>query len=140
MGAQIRMTAAEYQALYGTSVQGHTTGPKKKPQIKIPKLGWDKANKTELSARDYLQAINPEANLRYEAITLTLPSGSKYTPDIMRVIETKSGSSITFFEVKGPHIHNQRSIHAFKEARSAFPFWSWIFMQHRGGQWTFAEG
>ena len=46
---------------------------------------------------------------------------------------------VAFYEVKGAHIHNAASLRAFKEARSAFTQWRFIFAQKFPSGWTTAE-
>jgi hypothetical protein len=74
----------------------------------------------------------PGCDIRYEPITLRLPSGTRYTPD---VVVFDGAVIVAMCEVKGAHIHNQRSIHAFKESMAAFPSIRFHFCQWRESQW-----
>lgn len=104
-----------------------------KPQIRVPKKR--KPNKTEAAWGERLRrGSNPDiVTVRFEAITLHLPSGTKYTPDWM--LQCSTTGSVELWEVKGAFIHNERSIHAWKEARAAFPFWRFGFAQLKGTEW-----
>ena len=131
-----RMTAAEFAAQHGGGrqiiagiVAGRTPDPK--PQIRIPVQATP--NKTERALMDYAERIWPDCKIAYETITLRLPSGTKYTPD---VIVTRGNAIIAILEGKGPHIHNQRSIHAFKEALAAFPQFKFYFCQLTKAGWA----
>jgi hypothetical protein len=122
-----RISAAEYRRREGLSVA------ESKPQIRLPKP--QKMNKTEGEWLRSVQARYPHALVAYEPFTLRLPSGTRYTPDVV-VIDRVTGRVHEIYEVKGAHIHNPRSVHAFKEACAAFPFWTFIFAQKRKGGWT----
>jgi hypothetical protein len=128
----VRMSAADYRKLMGATVA-------EKPQIRLPKA--QKMNKTEASFELYLRSLwlNTGVKIIYEPITLRLPSGTKYTPDFLVIGDADLGKIIEIWEVKGPHIHSAASLRAFKEARSAFPFWKFKFAQRRNGAWTLAE-
>jgi hypothetical protein len=92
-----------------------------------------KQTKTELLFRDiYLRG----KEARFEAITLILPGGSRYTPDWC-IIE---GTTLTLYEVKGSynlHSHS-RALTAFREARAAFPCFTFRWFQ-KTGTTTFIE-
>lgn len=103
---------------------------KRKPAIRMPK---SKApNKTEQRMIDRLRSMHPRLEVRYEAVTFLLPSGCKYTPD---VTVWDGDRIIMIAEVKGAFIHNQRSVHAFKEAAAAYPKLNWVFAQWSKGEW-----
>jgi hypothetical protein len=132
-GASIdRMTAAEYRRREGLSVE--TTA---KPQIRIPAPVT--MNKTEAAWMEQLKRkFHPAiTTILYEPITLRLPSGTRYTPDFM--VYQSTTQHVSLYEVKGPHIHNPRSIHAFKEAKAAYPFWTFIFAQKTKDGWATTE-
>lgn len=144
----IRLSAADFQKQFGSSlgnqVVNRTTAEpitkdskaekKEKPQIRLPKKR--EPNKTEMEFIMRCRELYPKAEIQYEAISLRLPSGTVYTPDI-GIFEI--GKPIIFYEVKGPHIHNERSVHAFKEAKAAFPHFQFIFAQKRESGWTTTE-
>lgn len=124
--------ASGKRALTGRELADDYVTPK--PAIRIPKPRTP--NKTEARFMSFAADRWPGADVRYEPITLRLPSGCSYTPDFMI---HRNGGWTGFIEVKGPHIRNQRSIHAFKEARAAFPMFRWIFAQWKDGDWALAE-
>ena len=76
----------------------------------------------------------------YEAITLRLPGGSKYTGDwVTSVFDPQTQQyETTVYEVKCPYRHasHGRALTAFREARAAFPFltFKW-FEKQKGGGW-----
>ena len=97
-------------------------------------------NKTEAEYnRHYLGGAG-----KYEAVSLRLPGGSRYTPDWQSV---GADGRVTFHEVKGSYRFGShgRAATAFRECVSAFPefdfVWavrnadgSWSLKQNRGGQ------
>ena len=81
---------------------------------------------------------------KYEAVSLRLPGGSRYTPDWQSV---GADGRVTFHEVKGSYRFGSqgRAATAFRECVAAFPefnfVWavrnadgSWSLKQNRGGQ------
>lgn len=75
----------------------------------------------------------PGSVVKYEPITIRLPSGCSYTPD---VAVFHPDGILELWEVKGAFIHNQRSILAFKEALAAFPMFTWGFAQLTKSGWA----
>lgn len=80
----------------------------------------------------------------YEAITLRLPGGSRYTPDWMTVehvgfdFEGVKQSVVTFHEVKGSYRFPSegRSRLAFNVARVQFPQFRFVWAKKcRNGEW-----
>ncbi len=135
----MRMTSAEYQRQFGKPPppEGVTYTPDKKPQIRIPAA--QEPNKTEAAALEYLPRLYDPATIaavKYEAMTLLLPSGTKYTPDVS--IFFKDGT-VECWEVKGGFIHNARSVHALKEAVAAYPTFRWGFAQLKKGEWLLSR-
>lgn len=137
---QERMTSAAFRARQGLPPPGTVAGvvqvSKAKPQIRIP--APRKMTKVEQEWMQSLQSRYPRALVAFEPFTLRLPSGTKYTADLV-VIDRATGRVHEIHEVKGPHIHNPASIRAFKEAKAAFPFWTFIFAQKRKDGWTSTE-
>ena len=99
-------------------------------------------NKTEAEYnRRYLGGAG-----KYEAVSLRLPGGSRYTPDWQSV---GADGRVTFHEVKGSYRFGShgRAATAFRECVAAFPefnfVWavrnadgSWNLKQNRGGQYA----
>lgn len=136
MGGLSFMTAKEFQAKFGRIEEGipaGTVGPK--AQIRIPKSVTP--NKTEAAWMEQAKRRHPNAEVKYEPLTFRLPSGTRYTPDVI-VFAKEGGQVLAVYEVKGPHIHNSASIRAFKEARSAFPWWPFKFAQLTKDGWAIA--
>lgn len=127
-----RMTSAEFKRRFGGGL-GLSTDPeiaKEKPAIKWP--ASSEPNKTEAAWMEVARRIWPDCAVLYEPITLRLPSGTRYTPDVVMM---RGKEIVALCEVKGAHIHNERSVHAIKEARSAFRMWDFYFCQLVKGEW-----
>lgn len=105
-----------------------------KPKIRLPKLAGP--NKTEHAWMQECYLRHPGCAVLFEPCTLHLPSGTRYTPDVL-VLDGRD--VVAFYEVKGTHIHSTASLRAFKEARAAFNFWRFIFAQKFSTGWTTAE-
>ena len=73
---------------------------------------------------------------RYEAITLRLPGGSRYTPDWMSVCPL---GFVHLHEVKGAYRHPSqgRALTAWREARAAFPCFRFHWAVWSGREWRF---
>jgi len=71
---------------------------------------------------------------RYEAITLRLPGGSRYTPDWMSVCPL---GFVHLHEVKGAYRHPSqgRALTAWREARAAFPCFRFHWAVWSGREW-----
>lgn len=94
--------------------------------VVAPLRGWNgKQTKTEERYnRDVLGGMG-----RFEAVTLHLPGGGRYTPDFMTVDD----GVVTFHEVKGSYrLGSQgRAWTAFREAAAAFPLWRFVWAAER---------
>lgn len=85
-------------------------------------------NRTEA---DYNKSVL-ESKGRYEALSLRLPGGSRYTPDWL----TLDSGRVTLHEVKGSYRFGShgRAVTAFREAVAAFPFFRFVWaVQKRKG-------
>lgn len=127
------MTSREFQRRFGSGSASNSEAENVKPQIRLPKM--QEPNKTEAAFIEHRKRLGDWSRIAYEPITFRLPSGTKYTPD---VVVFRQDGGIECWEVKGPHIHNPRSVHAFKEARAAYPMFKWGFAQLRKGLWATA--
>ncbi len=128
---QERISAQEYRRRVGASP---ADPPFAKPQIRLPRPV--SMNKTEAAYGEILKREFPGARLLFEPITFHLPSGTRYTPDWIVAGDERI---ILVVECKGAHIHSAASLRAFKEARSAFPFWRFRFAQKTKEGWAVAE-
>lgn len=77
---------------------------------------------------------------RFEAVTLHLPGGGRYTPDFMTIDD----GVVTFHEVKGSYrLGSQgRAYTAFHEAAAYYPMWRFVWAHWTGKTWdvsTIAE-
>lgn len=133
---QDRMSSKEYRQRMGLAPSDGATVAKAKPQIRIPKPR--RMNKTEAEWMEHLKRKYHPAitTIRYEAITLRLPSG-RYTPDFF--VHQSTTNNVEFWEVKGPFIKNPASIRAFKEAIIAYPMFNFYFAQKLKTGWTTTE-
>ena len=105
--------------------------------VAAPLRGWNgKQTKTE-------EKYNRECLAgrgRFEAVTLHLPGGGRYTPDFMTVDD----GVVTFHEVKGSYrLGSQgRAYTAFHEAAAHYPMWRFVWAHWTGKAWerkTFPE-
>lgn len=138
----MRMTAADFKKQFGSSVGNQIVNESAmKPQIRLPKNTGP--NKTEAEWMRICQSKNIDSVVLYEPWSLKLPSGSKYTPDVVVIdgANQDGRAMITCYEVKGAHIHQSggRSILAFKEARAAYPWMRFVFAQKRKDGWATSE-
>jgi len=72
----------------------------------------------------------------YEAVTLRLPGGSRYTPDWVVVGD---GCAVELHEVKGSYRFGShgRAATAFREAVAAFPCFAFVWaVRGKGGVWS----
>lgn len=148
--AQVVRDALGQKGAVAASVRPHTDGGRAKDRrgggkrngfvgkcrapINLPRNAAQGPNKTE--AR-----FNREMLLgrgKYEALTLHLPGGVKYTPDFVFENEGK----VYLAEVKGGYrlpTHG-RSVMAFKVACSEFPMFGFVFAELRGDGRTWKVG
>ena len=91
-----------------------------------PLSGW-RGKQTETEKR--YNAHHLHGLGRFEAVTLILPGGGRYTPDFMTVDD----GTVTFHEVKGSYrLGSQgRAYTAFHEAAAAFPFFRFVWAAER---------
>lgn len=70
---------------------------------------------------------------RFEAVTLHLPGGGRYTPDFMTVDD----GVVTFHEVKGSYrLGSQgRAFTAFHDAAAYYPMWRFVWAHWTGKAW-----
>lgn len=145
---QIKATAKEYaeKALAGMSTSHWVMDlrriaddpiPTAKESLPVRKDRKPKGpNKTEqLFNREMLGGLG-----QYEAITLRLPGGSRYSPDFLTSVfdPQEQRYETTVYEVKGSYKlgSHGRALTAFREARAAFPFltFKW-YEKQKGGGW-----
>jgi hypothetical protein len=130
------MSAKDFVKRFGGGIDPLSEPTKMKPQIRLPKAV--KMNKTEAEWYELLKrkfVPNEEYRIEYEPLTIRLRSGTRYTPDFVVMAGRKI---LGVYEVKGAHIHNSRSILAFKEARSMYPDWNFTFAQKTKDGWLTA--
>ena len=92
-------------------------------------------NKTEAEYnRRYLGGAG-----KYEAVSLRLPGGSRYTPDWQSV---GADGRVTFHEVKGSYRFGSqgRAATAFRECVAAFPEFNFVWaVRNAAGSWSIQE-
>ena len=73
----------------------------------------------------------------YEALTLKLPGGSRYTPDWV----TLDADAVTLHEVKGSYRFGSqgRALTAFRECAVAFPCFAFVWACRGKAGWTVAR-
>lgn len=101
----------------------HIKGKKSPSPIRLPRSKYKGPNKTEAQFNaDFLFGDG-----KYEALTLHLPSGVKYTPDWL----FEDDGDVYLVEVKGGyHLPTMgRSVMAFKIACEQFPMFGFIFAE-----------
>ena len=103
--------------------------PAKSAAVPCRAAGGEKQTKTE-------QKYNREClggRGRFEAVSLRLPGGGRYTPDFMTVDD----GVVTFHEVKGSYrLGSQgRAFTAFHEAAAYYPMWRFVWARWTGREW-----
>jgi len=155
----MRMSESEYQALINRRVQSmrdmahqlnipvprnvrklaeETISPAAFPMkvVKPRKATMPKGpNKTEASYLMRLRFEFPSSEVRFEAITLTLENGHRYTPDFVVFLP----NTLLLIEVKNgayKHASYGRSKMAFAQAQIDFPLFRFRWSEKQGGEWS----
>lgn len=99
-------------------------------EITAPPTRTARSSKMTATERRYQRDVLL-GNGRFEAITLVLPGGSRYTPDWLTIED----GIITLTEVKGSYrLGSQGRAHtAFHEAAAAFPFFRFVWAEEQKG-------
>jgi len=106
--------------------------PRASQALRKPKF----PNKTEASyRREILDPRSDLAAVRYEAISLRMANGHRYTPDWLVV--TAAGE-VECHEVKGGYrLHSyQRARLAFDQVRIEFPWLTWVWAVKTSDGWS----
>lgn len=97
-------------------------------------------NKTETRFEtDYMKPMRHAGEIgeyRFEAITLKLGNGLRYTPDFSA---TNAAGKLVFWEIKGARIEED-AIVKFKMAPTIFPEYEFYLCQWKGGEWVIQKG
>ena len=123
--------AEDLAAAYRTRARARRLGfsPYETPSTvaALPVIGWD-GKQTETEKRYNRLILGGKG--RFEAVTLYLAGGGRYTPDFM----TLEGGVVTFHEVKGNYrLPSQgRALTAFQEAAAAFPCFRFVWAVEEG--------
>jgi hypothetical protein len=126
-----RITSAEFRRRQGLEPAVATDN---RPQIRLPKKR--QMNKTEGECMRLLQSLFRASEgylVLYEPWSFKLPSGCRYTPDFVVMIEDRV---LEVTECKGGKVLNGHTIRAFKEARAAFPHLNFKFRQKTKEGWA----
>ena len=97
-------------------------------------------NETEREYSLLLEALKQKGEIAwwgFEAITLRLADGCRYTPDFVTVKPCgtwKEHHDLTFIEIKGGHIWDDSKV-KFKVAREQFWWAEFVCWQKKKGQW-----
>lgn len=105
------------------------------PQAKIAKQKrGKKMTKTEAAFNARLSAIYGAENVHYEAITIRLANGHRYTPDFT----VRHRDTLCHYEVKGGYrLHSyQRARLAFDQARIEWPCWTFVWAEKTENGWV----
>lgn len=94
-----------------------------------------KMNRTEAEYQAMLRAQYPEAEIKYEAYTLKLANGVRYTPDFAVCHRDRT---VDFHEVKGRFIFS-RALVKPRVAATTFPHHRFFLAQKIAGSWTVTE-
>jgi len=115
------------------NVQAHVSA-KDGPKVAI-RVKRREPNKTEAEYnRRYLGGAG-----KYEAVSLRLPGGSRYTPDWQSV---GADGRVTFHEVKGSYRFGSqgRAATAFRECVAAFPEFDFVWaVRNSDGSWSLKQ-
>ena len=139
----MRLSEKEYADL----MKDRSTAFRKKEQLvtPAPEQLEQPAKKKDLSGRqpnkteaEYCRLLRLEFGVepRYEAITLRLENGHRYTADW---VVAKEDGGLLLVEVKNggyKHASYGRSKMAFAQARLDFPIFSYRWVEKNGGAWT----
>lgn len=131
------LTEAEYQAILAKRhpLTTKTTDPPKRPKVLL-RQDSRKPNKTEQRyAEDILRISEGIEYYEWEAITLKIGNGVKYTPDFLVI---RSTGVVEIHEVKGPKVWED-SIIKIKAAAAKFHFFKFYIAQWDNGQWTIQQ-
>jgi hypothetical protein len=93
-----------------------------------------KPNKTETAYLNRLKCEFPGATIRFEAITLRLNNGCRYTPDFV----VDAGGSLLLIEVKNAaykHASYGRSKMAYAQAQIDFPMFRYRWAEKGKDGW-----
>ena len=118
------------QAAASAQPQPVTPEPDKK-RVRETTVRAAKRREPNRTEADYNKSVL-ESKGRYEALSLRLPGGSRYTPDWL----TLDNGRVTLHEVKGSYRFGShgRAVTAFREAVAAFPFFRFVWaVQKRKG-------
>jgi hypothetical protein len=95
----------------------------------------EKLNKTERRWLQVLRTGQPKAKIGIQNITLRLSTGVRYTPDFSATFVDEDGMVVVFYETKGPHRFREKGILKCKMAAVLYPWFDFVLVQWRGGQW-----
>lgn len=102
--------------------------PAKRAAVPIRASGGKQSKTEEKYNREMLDGRG-----RFEAVTLRLPGGGRYTPDFMTIDD----GVVTFHEVKGSYrLGSQgRAFTAFHDAAAYYPMWRFVWAHWTGKAW-----
>lgn len=135
----MRMSEREYEALIAKSPKT-AKDEAKSVNVDVPKRG--KPNKTELEFSRMLSFRYPGCIPRFEAVTVTLDNGHRYTPDWCLRLPT---GELLCVEVKARgkngfrHPSYGRARLAFDQALIDFPMFKWAWAEKHAGIWTVTD-
>lgn len=135
-----QITARGHVRIKGDLVAPSAPGVKAPAAKQIIRQSSKRPNKTETRFElDYLKPMRHTGEIghyRFEAHTLKLANGLRYTPDWSAV---NAAGKLVFWEVKGARIEED-AIVKFKTAPSSFPEHEFYLCQWKDGEWTIQKG
>ncbi len=106
------------------------------PGVETPAKGRGRQqNKTETRWQQALQADALVKEARYEAVTLRLANGVRYTPDFF--VQYADGAH-GFDEVKNAFVRDAARL-KYEWARQQYPSFRWRWCQWARGRWNVSE-
>lgn len=110
--------------------------PSMSDHIKAISKAFDKPkmNRTETELYGMLKA-RAYGRVEFEAITLTLANGARYTPDFYCVQRIHPYALMSFYEAKGGFIR-EASLVRLKVAARQYPEYTFVLAQKKNGLWT----
>lgn len=130
---QETMTSAEYRKSQGLPAPGADREPGRS-LARQRRSAAERMNKTEAAYAQHLDLLQRAGEIRawrFEAITLKLADGTRYTPDFL--VERWHGSAPELHEVKG--FWRDDALVKFKVAAELFPMFRFRVVRRKRHEW-----
>jgi hypothetical protein len=130
--------AEEHQIRHGFAVPAKFSHLIKQPtKPATPRIPKPRMNRAEVEYALVLEAMKRRGDIvswAFEAITLRLADGCRYTPDFFVVVERLGGLRLRFIEVKGKHIWDDAKV-KWRVAKEQNPWAEWEMHQKTRDGW-----